>query len=106
MPEDLKELFRTATPRTFSPSGILEMDDAENWELSTRATAGIVTRQERLHYGMGVHTRINHPELPGNVFQGQRSDLNQLALYEKWADLMSKPSRFDMPANEYAEAPL
>lgn len=96
MPEALKELYRTATPRTFSPSGVLEMDDAENWELSTRATAGVVTRQERLHYGMGLRTQMEHPKLPGAVYQGQLSDANQIALYEKWAEVMSTPSRHEL----------
>ncbi|MDX2277331.1 MAG: aromatic ring-hydroxylating dioxygenase subunit alpha [Hyphomonadaceae bacterium] len=95
MPDEIKELLRTATPRAFSPSGVLEMDDGENWELSTRAMAGVATRKERLHYGMGLHTRIDHPQLPGNVYQGQLSDANQLAFYQKWADLMSSPGPFE-----------
>ena len=40
MPDDIKDRFRRGSMRTFSPGGILEMDDGENWEHSTQANAG------------------------------------------------------------------
>jgi ethylbenzene dioxygenase alpha subunit len=73
---------------TFSPAGLFEMDDGENWEAATRANRGVVTRRQPLHYGLGLGSRIDHPELPGNVYQGQINDANQRAFYQRWSDLI------------------
>lgn len=87
-PEAVKDGFRRGVMRSFSPAGILEMDDGENWEHSTATNAGIVTRDERLHYGLGLESEIEHDELPGHVFIGQMNDANQRAFYRRWLDLM------------------
>lgn len=96
-PDEVKDAFRTGVMRAFSPSGILEMDDGENWEHSTSVNAGHVTRHERLHYALGLETEIEHDELPGRVFRGQMNDANQRAFYRRWLDLMCAPSWADVP---------
>lgn len=97
MPAKLKDAYRRGVSRTFSPGGILEMDDGENWEHCTKANAGFVTRQQKLHYGLGLDSQIEHDELKGNVFQVQINDANQRAFYQRWADLMSSESWSDVP---------
>lgn len=94
---ELKEKWRRGVMRTFSPSGILEMDDGENWEHATRINAGVVTRRQKLHYRLGMDTRIEHPELPGNVYRCQVNDANQRAFYERWLDLMRAQRWADVP---------
>jgi len=96
-PDEVKEGFRTGVMRAFSPAGILEMDDGENWEHSTGVNAGYVTRRERLHYGLGLDSEIDHPELPGRVYAGQINDANQRAFYQRWLDLMTTPRWADVP---------
>ncbi len=97
MPDDIKDRFRRGSMRTFSPSGILEMDDGENWEHSTRANAGYVTRHQNLCYAMAPEGRHPDESLPGVVHSGQLSDANQRLFYRKWADLMDGESWSDIP---------
>lgn len=87
-PEEVKEAYRRGAMMTFSPSGVFEMDDGENWEYSTRTNEGVVTRRQPLHYALGLDSRIDHPELPGNVFRSQINDANQRAFYARWAELL------------------
>jgi ethylbenzene dioxygenase alpha subunit len=91
MPQEIKDRFRRGSMRTFSPSGILEMDDGENWEHSTRANAGYVTRHQNLCYSMAPEGQLHDDSLPGVVHSGQLSDANQRAFYKKWAELMDAP---------------
>lgn len=97
MPDDVKDRFRRGSMRTFSPSGLLEMDDGENWEHSTAANAGYVTRHQRLCYAMVPEGRIDDPSLPGIVHAGQLSDANQRLFYKRWAEMMDAETWADMP---------
>lgn len=97
MPEDIKDRFRRGSMRTFSPGGILEMDDGENWEYSTTANAGWVTRNQRLCYAMASHGEVSEQALPGNVTAGQLSDANQRQFYRRWAQMMDAESWADIP---------
>lgn len=97
MSADLKARYRRGVMRTFSPAGILEMDDGENWEHATAANAGVVTRRQKLHYGLGLGSRVAHPELRGTVHQNQLNDANQRAFYRRWLDLMSARTWAEVP---------
>lgn len=97
MPDDIKDRFRRGSMRTFSPSGILEMDDGENWEASTAANAGYVTRHQKLCYAMAPPADVELPDLPGDVTAGQLSDANQRAFYRRWAEFMDADSWSDIP---------
>jgi ethylbenzene dioxygenase alpha subunit len=96
MPEDIKDRFRRGSMRTFSPGGILEMDDGENWEHSTAANAGHVTRQQRLCYALRPRGRENSDH-PGIVHRGQLSDANQREFYKRWAEIMDAPRWAEIP---------
>jgi ethylbenzene dioxygenase alpha subunit len=98
LPDELKVAYRKGAMMTFSPSGVFEMDDGENWEYATRANEGVVTRRQKLHYGLGLGSKIDHPELPGNVFRNQLNDANQRAFYERWAQLMSAETWAEVPS--------
>jgi len=97
MPDHIKQMVNKGTMLTFSPGGTLEMDDGENWEGNTQTNKGTITRQGKLHYGCGSTSRIDHPEIPGIVHQGQYNDANQLAFYQRWADLMNADDWDDVP---------
>ena len=98
MPDEVRNAVRDACMETFSPSGVFEMDDGENWENATRANEGVVTRRQRLHYGLRVGTsRRDDPDLPGNIARPMYSDVNQLAFYQRWLDFMTAPSWRDIP---------
>ena len=92
MPEDIKDRFRRGAMRTFSPGGILEMDDGENWEQSTLANAGYVTRNQKLCYAMAPEPPAADGALPGIVHSGQLSDANQRLFYKRWAEMLDAES--------------
>lgn len=98
--EELKERWRTGTMRTFSPSGMLEMDDGENWEHCTQVNAGIVTRQQKLCYSMSPRDEDKTSDLPGRVHKGQLSDANQRLFYKRWLEFMEAETWNDVPMDE------
>lgn len=98
MPEDIKDRFRRGAMRTFSPGGILEIDDGENWENCTSSNAGVVTRNQKLYYGLEPELSIeDETDLPAGVRRGQLSDANQRAFYRRWAEIMDASSPRDIP---------
>ena len=99
MPEEIKDRFRRGSMRTFSPAGILEMDDGENWEHSTSVNRGFVTRNQKLCYMMG-NTHEVAQGLPGTATHGQLSDQNQRLFYKRWAEMMSADDWGGMPLAE------
>ena len=88
---ELKEKYRKGVMRTFSPSGVFEMDDGENWEHATQINVGVVTRRQKLHYGLGLDSKVEHPELKGEIHLRKYNDANQRAFYRRWLELMTKP---------------
>jgi ethylbenzene dioxygenase alpha subunit len=85
---------------TFSPSGIFEMDDGENFEFSTRTNAGFVTRQQPLYMGLGQGTRITESGLPCNVHRNQVNEANHRAFYRRWLDLLQARSWSEVPQRD------
>lgn len=104
-PQEIKDMWRKGTMMTFSPSGVFEMDDGENWEYSTKTNAGFVTRQQDLYIGLGQDTRLTDTELPGNVFRGQINEANQRAFYQRWMDLMQARTWDDVPQRDTPTLP-
>ena len=90
-PDEIKEAYRVGNMMTFSPTGVFEMDDGENWEHVTNSNRGAVTRRQPMYYGLGLDSLIRHPELPGNVHQSFFNDANQRAFYSRWVELLSTP---------------
>ncbi len=99
-PQDIKERWRKGAMLTFSPSGIFEMDDGENFEFSTRTNAGFVTRQQPLYMGLGQGTRITDSGLPCNVHRNQVNEANHRAFYRRWLDLLQARSWSEVPQRD------
>ncbi|MBE0590721.1 MAG: aromatic ring-hydroxylating dioxygenase subunit alpha, partial [Hydrogenophaga sp.] len=99
-PQEIKDRWRKGTMITFNPAGVFEMDDGENWEYSTRTNAGYVTRQQDLYLGLGMATRLQDSDLPGNVFRGQINEANQRAFYQRWHDLMKAGRWSEVPQRD------
>lgn len=99
-PPEIKERWRKGSMLTFSPSGVFEMDDGENWEYATRTNDGYLTRRQDLYIGLGGNTRVYDTGLPGNVYQGQVNEANQRAFYQRWLDLMGAASWDDVPQRD------
>jgi ethylbenzene dioxygenase alpha subunit len=105
MPAEIKDRLRRGSMRTFSPSGLLEMDDGENWEQSTLANAGYVTRNQKLCYAMAPQGSMADDGLPGVVTPGQLSDANQRLFYKRWAEMMDAETWADIPLAASSKAP-
>ncbi|MSP42640.1 MAG: aromatic ring-hydroxylating dioxygenase subunit alpha [Alphaproteobacteria bacterium] len=103
-PEQVKQDIRRFAMLSFSPSGMLEMDDGENWENVTRANRGVVTRRQKLFYGMNRQAAEGPSSFPGRVRQGQMGDNNQLSMYQRWADLMDAKGWVDVPDRDAQKA--
>lgn len=99
-PQRIKDGWVKGTMMTFSPSGVFEMDDGENWEYSTNTNAGFVTRQQDLYVGLGHETKLEDTDLPGNVYRGQINEANQRAFYQRWHDLMKAVEWKDVPQRD------
>ncbi|HYQ38399.1 MAG TPA: SRPBCC family protein [Pseudomonas sp.] len=96
-PQDVKDKWRRGAMMTFSPTGVFEMDDGENWEYCTKTSRGKVTRYQDLYVGLGMNTRVTDTELPGNVFKGQLNEANSRAFYQYWKDLLQSESWAAVP---------
>ncbi len=97
MPQKVKEAYRRGAMMTFSPSGVFEMDDGENWEFSTRSNSGYVTRHQQLSYHLGLGTDIQSNELPGRISKGLINETNHRHYYQRWADLMAAKPWSNIP---------
>ncbi|WP_269900887.1 aromatic ring-hydroxylating oxygenase subunit alpha [Paenalcaligenes faecalis] len=96
-PEKIKELWRRGAMMTFSPTGVFEMDDGENWEYCTKTSRGVVTRYQDLYVGLGMNTYMADSELPGNVYKGQINEANSRAFYQRWKDMLQADSWKNVP---------
>ena len=99
MPDDVKDAVLHSCSETFSPGGVMEMDDGENWENATRSNEGVVTRRQKLHYGLRHTTAGPDPDMPGNIARPMYSDVNQLAFYRRWMDYLAADDWADIPSS-------
>ena len=91
-PPEIKEALRINILRTFSPSGLLEQDDGENWNEIQKVLRGRVARSHPLNARMGLgHANNDLGDFPGrtNYVFGEEA---ARGLYRRWADLLSGKS--------------
>ena len=89
-PDEVKEQYRINVLRTFSPGGMFEQDDAENWLEIQRILRGHVARKGRLNYRMQLGaTARDVDDLPGLTTPHCYSDAGARGLYRHWARLLS-----------------
>ncbi len=89
---------------TFGPAGMLEQDDGENWDQSTRAMRGVVTKRYPIHYAMGLgHDEVIDDETGPPHVETAVNEHAQLWHYQGWADWMAAESWADLKAHH---APL
>lgn len=96
-PEEVKEKWRKGAMMTFSPTGVFEMDDGENWEYCTKTAKGRVTAQQDLFVGLGMDTLLTDTPLPANVYEGQLNEANSRAFYQYWYDMLNSRSWNEVP---------
>ena len=77
----------------FGPAGLLEQDDGENWDQSTRQTQGVVSRRYPLNFSMNLGRGA--PTTPANGPRYIDTHVNehaQLWTYRAWAQWMDADS--------------
>ncbi len=87
-PPEIKEANRFYCTGSFSPGGIFEMDDAENWVAATQASSGYMGRQQVFNYSMAVGHQRTSEDHPGSLGPSP-SEHNQRNLYARWLELMN-----------------
>ena len=91
---------RYLSEHTFAAAGLLEQDDGENWDQSTKGTRGVVASRYPLHYAMG----LGHGEFIDDERTPPRIDAfvhehYHLWQYQAWAELLTAPTWADWQAN-------
>lgn len=97
-PPEIKEALRLASIRSFSPGGVYEQDDMENWEECTRTCRGVVSRRYPLNYQMGLgHDRYND-EMAAWASDYRSSENSHRRFYQRWMELMSAEKWTEVPS--------
>ena len=98
-PPEVKEAFRLAGTRAFSPSGTFEQDDMDNWQGCTQSGRGVVARRYPLCYEMGLgHERFDD-DLGAWASDYRYSESNHRGFYQRWAQLMAADSWAEVTGN-------
>src|SRR5579859_125060 len=78
---------------TFGPAGMLEQDDGENWDQSTRQSMGVIARRYPLNYqmalGRGQPVQIENGPA---VIEAKVNEHAQLWTYRNWTEWMDAES--------------
>ncbi|MEU0991722.1 aromatic ring-hydroxylating dioxygenase subunit alpha [Streptomyces sp. NPDC005953] len=89
-PEEAQREIRRSTIRTFSPAGVFETDDGENWTEIQQVLRGHMARKTMLNARMGLgHEKHGTDGMPGRVTDDMYSEMAARGMYRRWADLMS-----------------
>ena len=86
---EIKDVMRFVSQYRFSPSGVFEQDDAENWVAATAAAAGTVSKRLPYNYQMRMGRLESSEDHPG-VIGPSPNEQNQRFFYKRWAELMSR----------------
>jgi 3-phenylpropionate/trans-cinnamate dioxygenase alpha subunit len=91
-PPEVKEAFRLAVVRGFSPSGTFEQDDMDNWQECTQTCRGTISRRYPMNYQLGVGHDHFREDLNAWASDHRFSEASQRAFYQRWAEMMDAQS--------------
>ncbi|WNM34753.1 aromatic ring-hydroxylating dioxygenase subunit alpha [Streptomyces sp. Li-HN-5-11] len=87
-PEEVKESLRLGTQYTFSPAGVFETDDGENWTEVQRVLRGWKARTGSFNVQMGLgHEERDVHGVPGLTNQSV-AETAARGFYQRWSDLV------------------
>lgn len=97
---ELQKRDRFRAIHTLGASGLLEQDDSENWDQSTKAMRGTVSQRVPLNYQMGLGRGeiVAEEGGPAHVETHLNENL-QLWQYRSWAEWMAAESWPELKAN-------
>ena len=77
---------------THGPGGMLEQDDGENWDQSTRGTRGVNARKYPLNFSMGLGHGVTKTDAGTPAYiDTSVNEHAQLWIWKAWADWMEAP---------------
>lgn len=83
-PPEIKEAFRLAGIRGFSPSGTFEQDDMDNWQECTQTGRGVIARRHMINMQMGLVHEGFSDELGAWASDHRISESNHREFYRRW----------------------
>ena len=83
----IKDTMRFVSQYRFSPTGVFEQDDMDNWIQVTAAAKSLIGQRYPANYQMRGDNAPIEIDLPGRV-KSRFSDNNQLSLYMHWAKML------------------
>ena len=86
-PPKIKDVMRFVSQYRFSPAGVFEQDDMDNWIQVTRAAHSVIGRRFPANYQMSLSDETADAELRGRL-TSRWSDSNQLSFYMHWASML------------------
>jgi phenylpropionate dioxygenase-like ring-hydroxylating dioxygenase large terminal subunit len=86
-PPEIKDVMRFVSQYRFSPSGVFEQDDMDNWIQVTSAARSVIGRRYPANYQMSLSEPTPEIGLRGRL-ASRWSDANQLSLYLQWAKML------------------
>ena len=91
-PPKVKEALRLGGIHSFSPSGVFEQDDMDNWQECTQTCRGVVSRRYSANMQMGLGHEGFNEDLKAWASDYRFSELNTRGFYRRWAQLMTANS--------------
>lgn len=90
-PPEVRDEQRRFTTSQFSPAGMTEQDDGENWsEIDRNFATSPQIRKHLLNYQMGLgHEHENDPDYPGTITARGIGDGPQRGFYRRWLEFMT-----------------
>ena len=95
-PEEVHRLARRNAQRSFGISGILEVDDMDNFNQCTRSGLSLMGRRVLSQLGMGLGYETTHYAIPGKVGGRRVNEVPQRAIYTRWQEFMNAKSWADI----------
>jgi 3-phenylpropionate/trans-cinnamate dioxygenase alpha subunit len=86
-PPKIKDLMRFVSQYRFSPTGVFEADDMDNWIQVTGAARSLIGSRFPANYQMSLTEETADSDLRGRL-ASRWSDSNQLSLYMHWAKIL------------------
>jgi len=96
-PQEVKDVHRKTSRLTFASSGIMESDDADNWNQCVAASKSLVGRRYPQVLSMGLGTEEDRGQLPGIWTRSSVNETKQRYQYRRWQQMMDAESWADIP---------
>ena len=96
-PQEIRDLSRRNGMLTFGISGIMEVDDADNWMQCVASAKSTIGRRYPQILSLGLGTEEEQDTLPGVRTPNAINETPQRLQYQRWQQMMDAESWADIP---------